>query len=167
MEDKDELILVETVELLRSMKYDMTRHDVIHFANSMLEGTRDSTDQVALAASVVSVTGLSYIVARGTKKDDNGSSGATSKTAAPSAEEKKTQSPAETLLRMKKEEMTKVVLKPGGTGVGMRPSHTGQFDESMSTKGPDVKWKSLDTLTLNRIGSRPPGMETSTIVRQV
>jgi hypothetical protein len=127
----------------------------------------DSTDQVALAASVVSVTGLSYIVARGTKKDDNGSSGATSKTAAPSAEEKKTQSPAETLLRMKKEEMTKVVLKPGGTGVGMRPSHTAQFDESMSTKGPDVNWKSLDTLTLKRIGSRPPGMETSTIVRQV
>jgi hypothetical protein len=39
MEDKDELILVETVELLRSMKYDMTRHDVIHLANSMLEGT--------------------------------------------------------------------------------------------------------------------------------
>ena len=128
----------------------------------------DLTDkkQVAVAASAVSITGLWYIVRSATNKDDNGSSGAPSK-ASPKAAEKKTESSAEMLLRMKKEEMSKVVLKPGGTGVGMRPSHTGQFDESMSTKGPDVNWKSLDTLMLKRIGSRPPGMETSTIVRQV
>ena len=39
MKREDELMLVQVVEMMRTMKYDMTRHDVIRLANSMLEGT--------------------------------------------------------------------------------------------------------------------------------